>query len=88
MMVRTRLMLECPHCGEAKLINVTILDDVVGPVMCESCVAQTILERRLAKQAESAAAFTQPTSEAPRLELVRPTDRSVSPGPDGLRATG
>jgi hypothetical protein len=80
-------MLECPHCGESKLINVTILDDVVGPVMCESCVAQAILERRLAKQAESAAALA-PTPETPRLELVRPTDQSMNLGPDGLRATG
>ena len=80
MMVRTRLMLECPHCGESKLINVTILDDVVGPVMCESCVAQTILERRLARQAESASPPVEPTPETPRLELVRPADQFVNPG--------
>ena len=62
MMVRTRLMLECPHCGESKLINVTILDDVVGPVMCESCVARLILERRLAKQDASAMPSSEPAT--------------------------
>jgi hypothetical protein len=80
MMVRTRLMLQCPHCGESKLINVTILDDIVGPVMCESCVAQTILERRLAKLAESATPPSEPTPEAPRLEVVRPAGQSLNPG--------
>jgi hypothetical protein len=52
MLVRTRLMLKCPHCHESKLINVTILDEVVGPVMCETCVAAAIVNRRLGRQAE------------------------------------
>jgi hypothetical protein len=80
MMVRTRLMLECPHCGESKLINVTILDDVVGPVMCESCVARTILERRLAKQDAPAMPSSEPASDLPRLEVVPPAAQAVHPG--------
>ena len=77
MMIRTRLMLECPHCGESKLINVTILDDEVGPVMCESCVARTIMERRVSKLDESAAG----SLDLPRLEVVRPAvDESLNPG--------
>jgi hypothetical protein len=77
MMIRTRLMLECPHCGESKLINVTILDDVVGPVMCESCVARAIMERRLSKLNES----VMPALEVPRLEVARPAaGESVNPG--------
>ena len=52
-------MLECPHCRESKLINVTILDEVVGPVMCEACVAEAIVNRRLGKLADP-----QPPSQA------------------------
>jgi hypothetical protein len=80
MMVRTRLMLECPHCGESKLINVTILDDVVGPVMCESCVARTILERRLARLDEAATRTSEPAPEVPRLEIVPPAIHAANPG--------
>ena len=81
MMIRTRLMLECPHCGESKLINVTILDDVVGPVMCESCVARTIMERRVTRLDEPASPSHEPAPELPRLEFVRPAvDDSVNPG--------
>ena len=58
-------MLECPDCGESKLINVTILDDVVGPVMCESCVARTIMERRLSRLDESATSSNGATPEVP-----------------------
>jgi hypothetical protein len=72
MLIRTRLMLECPHCGESKLINVTILDDVVGPVMCESCVARTIMERRVSRLDEAASPSHESTPGAPRLEVVRP----------------
>jgi hypothetical protein len=60
MLVRTRLMLECPHCRESKLINVTILDEVVGPVMCEACVAEAIVNRRLARPAEPATPHGEP----------------------------
>jgi hypothetical protein len=80
MMVRTRLMLECPHCGESKLINVTILDDVVGPVMCESCVARTILARRLAKLDNAATPPSEPTPQVPLLEVARPAEQAVNPG--------
>ena len=47
MITRARLMLECPECRESKLISVTIIDDVVGPFMCQSCVVQTTMARRL-----------------------------------------
>ena len=80
MMVRTRLMLECPHCGESKLITVSILDDVVGPVMCESCVARTILERRLAKLDESALPSSEPAPELPRLEVAPSDAQALNPG--------
>ncbi|MGZ4316534.1 MAG: hypothetical protein ACXVRS_11985 [Gaiellaceae bacterium] len=81
MMVRTRLMLECPHCGESKLINVTILDDVVGPVMCESCVARTIMERRVSRLDESATPSNGSTPDVPRLEVARPAvDEAANPG--------
>jgi hypothetical protein len=63
MLVRTRLMLECPHCRESKLINVTILDDVVGPVMCEACVAEAIVNRRLGRQAELETPHGKPNGE-------------------------
>ena len=82
MMVRTRLMLQCPHCGESKLINVTILDDVVGPVMCESCVARAILERDSPSWTESA---TPPEragvrDASTRSRATRPVDESRAGG--------
>jgi hypothetical protein len=46
MITRARLMLECPQCHEPKLISVTIIDDVVGPFMCQSCVAGATMARR------------------------------------------
>ena len=71
MMIHTRLMLECPHCGESKLINVTILDDAMGPVMCEPCVARTIMARRLARPAAPAAPSNGSTPDVSRLEIAR-----------------
>ena len=46
MITRARLMLECPQCHEPKLISVTIIDDVVGPFMCQSCVVDATMARR------------------------------------------
>jgi transcription elongation factor Elf1 len=34
---RARLLLRCTHCGESKLISVTIEGGVMGEVICESC---------------------------------------------------
>jgi hypothetical protein len=47
MITRARLLLECAQCGESKLINVTIMDDAMGPVICDSCVARAVMARRL-----------------------------------------
>lgn len=46
MLIRTRLKLECARCGEPKLISVTIIDDAVGPAICDECVVQAMIARR------------------------------------------
>lgn len=46
MITRARLMLECPQCHAPKLISVTIIDDLVGPFMCQSCVVDATMARR------------------------------------------
>ena len=48
MIVRTRMLLKCPACDEHKLMSVTIIDDVVGPFMCQSCVVDATMARRAA----------------------------------------
>jgi hypothetical protein len=48
MITRARLLLECPQCRESKLINVTIMDDAMGPVICDTCVARAVMDRRMA----------------------------------------
>jgi hypothetical protein len=69
MITRARLMLECPECRESKLIGVTIMDDVVGPFMCEACVVQTMLSRRLA--AETHTSVGEPRTQ---LGLAKPAE--------------
>ena len=51
MISHARLLLKCPHCGDMKLIGVTFVDEVMGPVMCDSCV----MARRIARPEEPAA---------------------------------
>jgi hypothetical protein len=56
--VRTRMMLKCPGCDEPKLISVTIIDDIAGPALCDSCVTRVKLERRQAEVASVLRACT------------------------------
>jgi transcription elongation factor Elf1 len=69
MIVRTRMMLTCPGCGEPKLMSVTIIDDIAGPALCDSCIARAKMERRQAAQV----AQPMPPQPSPRFDAARPT---------------
>jgi hypothetical protein len=60
MITRTRLMLKCRACEQHKLMNVTIIDDVAGPAMCDACIAQALIERRRATHVNLAARLAPP----------------------------
>jgi transcription elongation factor Elf1 len=47
-MVRDRFLLECPHCGKGKLIDVAISDSgMLGPIKCDDCKARALLRRAM-----------------------------------------
>ena len=60
MIVRTRMMLKCPGCDEPKLMSVTIIDDIAGPALCDSCIARAKLQQRQAADAAQVTGSTQP----------------------------
>jgi hypothetical protein len=60
MILRTRMMLKCPGCDEPKLMSVTIIDDVAGPALCDSCIAHAKLQQRQAAEAAQGMRSTQP----------------------------
>ena len=64
MITRARLMLECPQCHEPKLISVTIIDDVVGPFMCQSCVVDATMARRASRAGAGARSHGLKSAEA------------------------
>jgi protein SCO1/2 len=62
MILRTRLMLNCPGCDEHKLISVTIIDDVAGPAICDACASRALTQRRHANHLTLAARLAPPAS--------------------------
>jgi transcription elongation factor Elf1 len=47
-MVRDRFLLECPHCGKGKLIDVAVSSEgMIGPVKCDDCKARDLLHRTM-----------------------------------------
>jgi hypothetical protein len=47
MIVRTQMTVRCLGCAETKPIQVTIIDDVAGPAVCDACISRRRLARRL-----------------------------------------
>jgi hypothetical protein len=56
-MDRHRFRLECPHCGQEKLVEVAVsADGMMGPVKCDDCKARgfSMRARRPARRADDA----------------------------------
>jgi hypothetical protein len=50
-MIRQRLLLECQHCRQVKLVDVVVRDDgVMGLVKCDECKARDILTRTVPRR--------------------------------------
>lgn len=80
-MIRQRLLLACPTCRQAKLIDVAVRDDgVMGVVKCDECKGRDILAGSGAKaRTRRATSRTQP-SEAANPEQATATSSGRTGG--------
>jgi hypothetical protein len=70
-MAHQRFLLECPHCGESKLINVAVSDDgLMGPVKCDECKTASLRlsARRPVRRTVESAPQAQAPAPAPEPE--------------------
>jgi hypothetical protein len=50
MIVRTQMIVKCLGCDETKPIQVTIIDDVAGPALCDACITRRRTQQRHAAE--------------------------------------